>query len=230
MRRFGWIAAALAIVVLLIALETVIVANAAGYEKKEKAVFAKERIDKNTVITDEMLEVKETSSGSVHPKAVKSKDEAVSMRTTVCIEPGEMLLKTRLSPIVYDIIEAKDKSKRLFSAELDAEQANAWQIAEDRHVDIVYIPNSGNEQEKPPEAEGVLDVAPVSSGVRLLKNIRIAGIVGENGKPLDMSEKDEKPRYVSFEVTEEQAIFLAYAKYKGKIVLFGIPEKEMERQ
>ncbi|MGE5613936.1 MAG: Flp pilus assembly protein CpaB [Bacillota bacterium] len=223
MRRFGWIAAALIIVVLLIALEVVIVANAAGYEKKEKVVFAKERIDKNTVITDEMLEVKETGSGSVHPKAVRTKDEAVSMRATASIEPGEMLLKTRLSPVVYDIIEAKDESKRLFSAELEAGQANAWQLAEGRHVDIAYIPNSGNEQESPPEAEGVSDVPPASSGVRLLRNIRIAGLVGEDGKPLDMSEGDRMPRYVLFEVTEEQAIFLAYAKYKGKIVLFGIP-------
>ncbi|MGI6668002.1 MAG: Flp pilus assembly protein CpaB [Acetivibrionales bacterium] len=223
MRRFGWIAAASAIVVLLVALEIVIVANAAGYEKKEKVVFAKERIDKNTVITGEMLEVKEIGSGSVHPKAVRAKDEAVSMRAAAFIEPGEMLLQTRLSPVVYDIIEAEDKNKRLFSAELDADQANAWQLAEGRHVDIVYIPNSGNEQEKPPEAEGVSHVLPASSGIRLLKNIRIAGIIGEDGKPLDMSESDRRPRYVSFEVTEEQAIFLAYAKYKGKIVLFGIP-------
>lgn len=215
--------AALAIVALLLALEVVIVANAAGYEKKEKVVFAKAKIDKNTVITAEMLEVKEIGSGSVHPKAVRTKDEAISMRATVCIEPDEMLLKTRLSPVVYDIIEAKDKNKRLFSAELDADQANAWQLAEDRHVDIVYIPNSGNEQEKPPKAEGIFDVSPAASGIRLLRNIRVAGIIGEDGKPLDMSEEDRDPRYVSLEVTEEQAIFLAYAKYKGKIVLFGIP-------
>jgi Flp pilus assembly protein CpaB len=223
MRRFGWIAAALAIVVLLVVLEVAIVSNAAGYEKKEKVVFAKERIDKNTVITGEMLEVKEIGAGSVHPKAVKTKDEAVSMRAAAGIEAGEMLLKTRLSSVVYDIIEAKDKSMRLFSTELEADQANAWQLAEDRHVDIVYIPNNGNEQEKPPEAEGVVDVPPASNGVRLLRNIRIAGIIGEDGKPLDMSEQDGRPRYVSFEVTEEQAVFLAYAKYKGKIVLCGIP-------
>lgn len=223
MRRFGWIATALAIVVLLIALEVVIVANAAGYEKKGKVVFAKTRIEKNTVITGEMLEVKEIGAGLVHPKALGAKNEAVSMRAAAGIEAGEMLLKTRLSSVVYDIIEAKDKSKRLFSAELEADQANAWQLAEGRHVDIVYIPNNGNEQEKPPEAEGVVDVPPASNGVRLLKNIRIAGIIGEDGKPLDMSEQDRIPRHVSFEVTEEQAVFLAYAKYKGKIVLCGIP-------
>ncbi len=60
---------------------------------------------------------------------------------------------------------------------------------------------------------------------KVLKAIRVAGIIGEDGK---REEKKElvKPQYISFEVTEKEAVFLAYVKYNGKIELAGIPEQE----
>jgi Flp pilus assembly protein CpaB len=61
--------------------------------------------------------------------------------------------------------------------------------------------------------------------VTVLKGIRIAAIIGEDGRRQDNKEW-EKPQYISFEVTEKQAVFLAYVKYNGKIELAGIPRQE----
>ncbi|HEX2945143.1 MAG TPA: SAF domain-containing protein [Clostridia bacterium] len=223
MKRFGWIGAALVIVVLLVAAELAIVTNAAGYDKKEKIVFIKADIPAGTLITADMLELRETDSSAVHPDAVGNTGEALGKRPTIDLVEGEMLLKARLSINGRNIAKAADKSKRLFSADLKIDQANGWQFSERQFVDIIYIPNPGEENEQTPQAEGVSIVPPAPNGVRVMKNVRVAGIMDEDGQLTDVAEEGKIPRYVSFEVTQEQAVFLAYAKSNGKLELCCIP-------
>lgn len=223
MKRYGWIGGAFLIVVLLVAVEMTIISNASGYETKEKVVFAKVYIDKNTVITGDMLELREVSAAMVHPDALKNNDAAVSKRAGMDIEAGEMLLEAKLLSHGRGIIEAEDKSKRLFSVEFEGGQANGWQLADGQYVDIIYVPHDGEKQNQPPASEGAAAAAPSSNSVKVLKNIRIAGLIDEDGELVDISEPKSAPRYVSFEVTEEQAVFLAYAKKNGKLELSCIP-------
>lgn len=226
MKRYGWIGGAFLIVVLLVAVQMAIIANASGYEAKDKVVFAKVQIEKNAVITGDMLEFREVGLGAVHPDALKSSDEAVLKRASMDIEAGEMLLSSKFTSGGSGIIEAEDKSKRLFSVKFDVDQANGWQLADNQYVDVIFVPNHSEQQNQVPVAEGVAAMLPYTNGVTLLKNIRVAGLIDEEGKLVDILESKETPRYVSFEVTEEQAVFLAYAKSNGKIELSCIPAHE----
>lgn len=225
MKRFGWIGAALIIVVSLVIAETAVITNASGYDSKEKVVFTRTSISKNTILSADMLEIREIGSEAVHPDALGNIGEAVGKRATADMAKGEMLLEGRLSSEGRDIIKAEDKSKRLFSAELKADQANAWQFSEGQFVDIIYVPNHAGANERPPEAEGVTDALPASSGVKLMKNILVAGLIDEDGQLLSGPESGEIPKYVSFEVTQEQAAFLAYAKSNGKIEISCVPDE-----
>lgn len=255
MKRYAWIAGAFLIVVLLVIVEMTIITNASGYETKENVVFAKAHIDKNTVITEDMLELREVGIGSVHPDALGTLNAAISKMAGTDIEAGEMLLEAKLSFGERGIIEAEDKSKRLFSVEFDVDQANGWQLVDDQYVDIIYVPNNSEQRNQPYVAEGVKEVegangaetaefadstdggdgaksasatealVPSASNVKVLKSIRIAGLIDEDGKLVNISKSIGAPRYISFEVTEEQAVFLAYAKRSGKLELSCIPGK-----
>ncbi len=226
MRRYGWIGGAFVIVILLVVIELTIISNASGYESREKIVFAAADITEGAVITEDMLLIREISSDAVHKDAVKSIGDAVNMRAESFICDGEMLLKCRLTAEAADAIEALDKSNRLFCVQLEFDQANAWQLAKNQRVDVIYVPNHGQENEAVPEAPGVLGVQPPENGVKLMKTVRIAGLVDEDGEPVDGDESDMLPRYVLFEVTEQQAVFLAYAKRNGRLELACIPDND----
>lgn len=227
-KKFGWIVGAMIIVIVLMVVEMTIISNASGDDIKQKVVFARVRIEKNTVITANMLEIREISSDAVHQDALDDMNEAVAMRAGMDIETGEMLLNAKLLPDERDIIRAKDSSKRLISIELRVDQANAWQLTEDQYVDIIYVPNNRGEQDRPPSAGDVVDASTVQNGVKMMKGIRIAGVVDEDAKMVDISESESIPKYVSFEVTQEQAVFIAYAKNNGKLELSCIPEDQIE--
>lgn len=214
------------IVVLLVAVEMAMISNASGYEVKEKVIFAKVHIDKNTVITADMLELREIGASAVHPDALKSKDDAVKKKSGMDIEAGEMMLEAKLSSVGREIILVKNRSNRLISVEFEVDQANGWQLAEEQYVDLIFVPNQSEQQKQPPGAVGMSAMAPATYGVKVLKNIRIAGIIDKEGKLVDILEPKDIPRYISFEVTEEQADFLAYAKNSGKLELSCVPGRE----
>jgi hypothetical protein len=161
MRRYGWVGGALVIVILLVAVEMMIISNVSGYEIREKAVFAARDIDENTVITGEMLEIREIGADAVHRDAVRSIDEAVNLTAADFIYKGEQLLKIRLTDEPSSAVEALDKSNRLFSLEPKGDQANAWQLAKDQYVDLIYVPNYGQQNNTPPEAAEFLGVTPM---------------------------------------------------------------------
>lgn len=223
MKKYGWISGAFFIALLLVIIELTIISNASGYEAKEKAVFARVSISKNAVITGDMLEIKEIGAGAVHPNALRGMEKAVSKRAGMDIEAGEMLLESKLLSGEGGIIEAEDHNKRLFCVGFEADRANGWQLSEGQNVDIIYVPNHGEQKDEPPLANGVETVLPASSGVKLLKNIRIAGLIDEDAAVVERVEEEKIPRYVCFEVTVEQAAFLAYAKSNGRLEVSGIP-------
>lgn len=225
MKRFGWIVGAFLIVVLLVVLQMAIISNASGYDVKESVVFAKMRIEKNTVITGDMLETREIGREAVHPDSLRSAAEAVSKRAAMDIEAGEMLLVPKVSSDLFDIVKAEDPASRLVALELEADQANAWQMSDEQHVDIIFIPKDGEKRDRAPAADGIIDAAPVSSGVMILKNIRIAGLLDEDTEIIDGKESEKVPKYASLEVTADQSVFIAYAKNSGKLELSCIPQE-----
>jgi Flp pilus assembly protein CpaB len=226
MRRYGWICGAFAIIILLIVIEMKIISNASGYETREKVVVAARNIGMDAVITGDMLEIREISSGAVHRDAVRNIDEAVGMRAAADIYDGEVLLRGRLTEKESDAVEALNKSNRLFSLKPEWDQVNAWQLEKDQYVDVVFVPNHLNQDGVCPEAPGVLSVPPAQTGIRMMKNIRIAGFVDEDGEPVKDGGTGKVPRYILLEVTQEQAVFLAYAKSNGRVELSAIPDRD----
>lgn len=223
MKKYGWIGGAFLIALLLVIIEMTIISNASGYEAKEKAVFARVFIPENTVITGDMLEVREIGAGAAHPNALLDIEKAVSKRAVMDIEAGEMLLKSKLLSAEGGIIKAEDYNKRLFCVEFEADRANGWQLADRQSVDIIYVPNHGGQKDEPPLANGVETVFPASCGVKVLKNVSIAGFIDEDARIISRFDAEKVPKYICFEVTVEQAAFMAFAKSSGRLEISSIP-------
>lgn len=230
MRRFGSILAVLILVLVLVVTEIVIIKSASKYEPQVKVVFAKTKIPEQTVITPDMLELKAVDLSFVHRMSLRSISDAASKRAGADIEAGEMILSGKLKSDEMEVIEVRDLNKKLFCVEFKADQANGWWLMTDQKVDIIYVPDQnqaagiapdnqtvpGNEG---PAAVHTDDIINVRDKIRVLEDIRIAALIDENGKLLKNSGRETLPRYASFEVTDEQAGLLAYAKSHGRLEL-----------
>jgi len=64
----------------------------------------------------------------------------------------------------------------------------------------------------------------ITDTVWILSKIRIAAVIDDSGNILESGEYENKPRYISFEVNQKQAEFLAYAKSNGRLELSVIAD------
>ena len=230
MRRFGTVLAAFLIVVILVIIEIVIIKSASNYEPVSEVVFAKVMIPEKCEITAEMLEVKKIGIGLVHPLSLRNIRDVVGNKATMEIEAGEMILAGKLGYEGMEKIEVRDKSKRLYSVEFKGDQANGWWLITDQNVDILFVPDKNVQTSGGSKTEGsaanMEETSGIISGNRVqkLRNIRIAALIDENGKLLKNKDRTTLPRYVSFEVTDHQADFLAYAKSNGRLEICVIPD------
>lgn len=234
MRRFGSLLAVFILVLLLVIVEIVIIKSASKYEPQVRVVFAKARIPERTVITPDMLELRDIDLSLVHRLSLRSISEATSKRAGMDIEAGEMVLSGKLKSEEMEVIEVKDRNKKLFSVEFKGDQANGWWLMTDQKVDIIYIPDEDPVSSAAPKADIAqgnedLAAAPVEGNedfgdkIRVLKDVRIAALIDENGKLLKNNGRATLPRYVSFEVTDEQVGLLAFAKGHGRLELSVVP-------
>lgn len=230
MRKFGTIVVAFVLVIVLVNVEIFIIKGASRYEPQSEVVYAKVKIPEKTLITTEMLEVKKIGTGLVHRLSVGAIKDVVGRRAKMDMESGEMILSAKLGYEDMERIEVKDKNKRLFSVEFKGDQANGWWLMADQYVDIIFVPNekaaqlddastnstTGNKQ--------VIWQDIIANKVYKLKNVRIAALIDDNGKLLKNKDRASLPKYISFEVTEEEADFLAYAKSNGRLEVSVVPE------
>ena len=229
MRRFGTVIAAFLIVIILVIIEVVIIKGASDYEPVSEVVFARVRIPEKCEITAEMLEVKKVGIGLVHPLSLGNIRDAAGKRASMEIEAGEMLLAGKLGYEGMERIEVKDRNKRLYSVEFKGDQANGWWLMTDQNVDILFVPDKNAQTSAGAQINDSAD-ADVIQGiiggnrVQKLRNIRIAALIDDNGKLLKNKDRTTLPRYVSFEVTDQQAEFLAYAKSNGRLEICVIPD------
>lgn len=209
LRRFGAISAAFILVVILVVAEIIIIKSASNYEPQSEIVFARVRIPDGTEITADMLEVKKIGTSLVHRLSMKKIQDIAGKRAGTDIEAGEMLLSAKLDYGGMESIKVRDKNKRLYSVEFKGDQANGWRMVADQYVDVIFVPDKKEQN---------------YGGLQKLSNIRIAALIDENGKIVENKDRAALPKYVSFEVTDEQVDFLAYAKSNGRLELCVIPE------
>lgn len=214
MKRFKMLVAAVILTVILVGAEIYIIRAATSYEPMTEVVFARVRIPEDTLITGEMLEIKKVGLGTVHKLSVHKPENIAGKRSATDIESGEMVLSSKVgSSDAMEKIKVKDKNKRLFSVEFKGDQANGWWLLTDQNVDIIFVPGETG------TSGGVVN------DVKKLENIRIAALIDERGKLLKNNDRSTLPRYISFEVTDRQAAFLAEAKSRGRLELSVIPEE-----
>jgi len=220
--------AVLLILVVLVAVEVLIIRSALNFQPEAEIIYAKTNIDKGTVITRDMIETRRVGVKYIHRLSVRNQQDILGKMASMDIQEGEMILSSKVGKEDLTRIEVLDKNKRLFSVGFNGDQANGWQLSPNQYVDIIFIPDDlmkgGNAvnggQESLPKP-GETDLRQIIT----LKNIRIAAIINEKGKLLEGFDYEANPRYISFELTEEQANFLAAAKGKGRLELAVIPLK-----
>lgn len=217
MKRFSVAALAVVLIIVLVAAEIYIIKKASDFEPGVEVCYASMFIPKDTVITAEMLKTREIKAAYSHRLAVSRAEKAIGKTAAMDIEEGEMLLSSKLTDEISEKIVAKDKSKRLFAIGFSGDQANGWQVSADQYADILFVADDKGKN------EGDISEQEMADRVTVVKNVRIAAVTGDNGKLIKEGESSSIPRYIVFEVTEEEAKFLAAAKGEGRLELAVLP-------
>ncbi len=212
MRRLKLVIAMMLLIGVLLVAEVLFVKSLSNYEPEIGVVFTRGGIPAKTVITEDMLQIKNVNISEIHPLSVRSMAELIGKTALADLEANEMVLSSRAGlSLEMDQIQMEKKDNRLFSVEFKPDQANGWWVLVGQRVDILFV---RNEVAAPaaPTADKVEDL-----NIVRLDNIRIAAIIDENGKLLDNGERASAPKMISFEVTPEQDQFLAWAKSNGRL-------------
>ncbi|HHW49118.1 MAG TPA: hypothetical protein GXX14_10970 [Clostridiaceae bacterium] len=217
MRKLRFIFLTIIIAFVLLAAEIILIRSVSEYEPKLSVVFARTKIPEGTLIKSGMLEEKKISAGAVHKQSVRNPDEIIGKVTRVEIEEGEMILNTKLIESgEMEELSSIDEKSRLFTVEFNPDQANGWRLKAGQYVDIIYIPKGVYEL---PGGTGM-------SGIKRIRNVKIAAIIDNNGNLVRDLNRTSLPRYISFEVNDSLDEFLAYAKDNGRLEVSVIPFKD----
>lgn len=235
MKRLKLVFITFVIVVILLVVEIVIIRSASEYDLQSSVIYAAVKIPEGTEITAEMLEERRISQSMAHELSIQGLEEAVGKEAGENLEEGEMILSTKLNLINrIDNIELEDDNNRLFSVEFRADQANGWWLKVGQYVDIIFVPNKTDmlvpDLQENLGANIVLDGENTEQGIFLsnvlrLRDVRIAALIDENGELIDEFPGTVPPKYISFEVDQQEDLLLAYAKSNGRLEISVIPEK-----
>lgn len=198
-----------------------------------KVIVATQNIDANTKITDDMIEVKELSAGSLIAGAVQADDESlvVGQVTTSPVLQGEQLTARRLSSIEGETDDSLAvvlaTGERGFAIDVSSAAIVAGFVVPGDHVDILGVFDEGQSGGELTRVETILqDVTvlvvgqePVNStpaldadGVVIPEDQRDPGRVDDAGPA-------PQARTVVFKLTPEQAQIVAAADADGELIL-----------
>jgi Flp pilus assembly protein CpaB len=216
-KRINLIILTFILLVILLVVEVAIVKSASDYEPRVNVVYAKTSISEDTVIRESMLEERKVGISTAHKKSLNNLKDVVGKKARIDIEEGEMLLEPKLmSGSEMEEIKVEDRNNRLYSVEFKGDQANGWWLKADQRVDIIYVPGEKQREDVSVQSDN-------ANNVQKLRGIRIAALIDEKGRLLKNGERTSVPKYISFEVTDRQCEFLAYAKGNGRLEIAVIP-------
>lgn len=232
MKKINIILLTCLLTIVLLVVEIIIVRNVSRYEPQVSVVYTKAGIPEKTVITEDMIEKRKVAFSIAHRQSIRTVDNVVGKIAGVDLEEGEMILSSRLcNDDMMEEIKVVDKNNRLFTVEFKGDQANGWWLMEGQYVDIIYIPDERTKTKDLKDTEQLVSseepddefIIQYISSIKRLKNIRIAALIDDKGKILGNSERTVLPKFVSFEVTDKQDEFLAYAKTNGRLEISVVP-------
>ncbi len=216
MLKARYIIPAVLLAVVLLVAEIAVIRSATEFEPEGNAVFAAERIEKGTLITEDMLEMRSVRVNLLHRLSARSMETVTGKQALADIEKDEMILKTRTGEYTRQgELTVNNPDSRLFTVEFEGDQANGWQLKSGCHVDIIFIPDARHTLKQPEDEQAVR-----------LEDIRVAALIDKSGNVLGDFEKGKAvPKYISFELEKGQDEFLAYAKFNGRLEVSLIPGK-----
>jgi Flp pilus assembly protein CpaB len=233
MRKLNFILLTIVFAFILLVVEIILIRSASEYEPKLGIVFARTKIPEGALIKSNMLEERKISAGAVHKQSVKDPDEIIGKIARIEIEEGEMILNAKLIEAgEMEELSYVDEKSRLFTVEFEPDQVNGWRLKAGQYVDIIYIPNERavKQDELQSQTDGVngeRKYVPAHStgmsGIKRIRNVRIAALIDNNGNLVRDSNRTSLPKYVSFEVNDSLDEFLAYAKDNGRLEVSVIP-------
>lgn len=188
------------ILAVLIIMEVNIIRAASGVGNEVEVICAAGDIEKGTVIQPGMLITRNIPAEMANYALKGAPDNYMGKRADCFLHKGEVLYAENL----VASINKKEEGNVLMAIDVKGDQANGWWIDEDYIVDV-YIVYNGDAKK-----------------TECISDRRVAALLDEAGNRI-ISEKNNKksvvPRFISLEVTPEQAYLLAEAKNNAKAVL-----------
>lgn len=237
MKRINRIFVTGGLVVILLIIEIIIIRSASDYKSEVGIVFAKTHIPEGTVVREDMLDIRKVDANIAHKNAAKDINEVIGKEARMNVEEGEMVLTGKLRAAgETGKIEVINKENRLFSVEFKSDQANGWQLSAGQYVDIIFVPDDreGIQSDKTEVDTGIqikgvenFEYSRSCPGVQLLKNIRVAALIDEKGEMLEEGGVSMTPKFISFEVSQSQGEFLAWAKSHGRLEILLIQKNNI---
>ena len=202
--------------------------------KEEEALVtvaaARTEIPAYTVITAEMIYLKEVPESSVHENDLDSAESAIGCRSLVTIAADEVIMQNHI--IAPDAPENRtayriESGMRAVTVSVDDVSGICDQIRAGDHVDVVVaVQGEEKEEEKKQDENGAKNTGSGNGSGRpvalmLLQNIKVLSL----DQDLQYAPKQDDDsglyyyRTVTLEVTPEDVTKLDWAQYEGKIYL-----------
>ncbi|OEF96197.1 Flp pilus assembly protein CpaB [Desulfuribacillus alkaliarsenatis] len=178
-------------------------------ERTKEVVVAKERINANTIIRNDMLQVKSLPESAVHYQAFSSIADVAGLYTTAAVEEGEIILAHRVNEQASEshmLSRKVNTGFRAVSVGLNFVQSVSNMIFPDDYVDVIVS-----------ELVKVGDEKVVQSEL-ILQRVKVLAI----GKQmLEPNEGEPQVEYtsVTLELNNIDAVSLVNASERGQIQL-----------
>ncbi|HBQ64151.1 MAG TPA: hypothetical protein DD727_04350 [Clostridiales bacterium] len=206
----------LGVLALLVGVEAALLRAASGASRSVKVFCAARDIALGSVISADMLTIRllpqEAAEGAVLPGDSYGAEYYAGYRVACALHAGEIIYTGNLLPSHrFPAGFIQTEGNVLMALELKGEQANGWWLGSGGTVDLLLVSNTEKR---------------VTSR---LEGIRIVSLLDESGKVLPSGGEEHGlalPRYLSLEVTPEQAVILAGAKTNGKVELAVRADRE----
>lgn len=171
-----------------------------------EVVVAKEDIHGNTVITNNVLELKKIPTAYNHPNALRNTKDVVGKITLIPITAGEMILNNQIIALGednQDLAYKVPEGKRALSIAVDEISGVSGLIKVGDRVDIITTIDVGEEP-------------PITYSLLVLQDIEVLGV----GKTIDRyAAETSEVKTVTLAVTIEDALPLKHATQRGSISL-----------
>ena len=170
-------------------------------------------IEANTLITKEMLVVREIDNNYVHPDSVTSMDAAVGYLMGSQVYAGEQILGSRLVPVgenrdtVKDLSYRVDEGMRAISINVTDSSGVANMLRAGDHIDIIISYQYTEDTDTGRQT--------ISASSMCMQDITVLAV----DEVMNRERPEENYSVVTLKVTPEQAVVISYGDFTSSLRL-----------